>query len=124
VTPQSVDDWLDAFAAAVRTGLPANGRHLFLPTATGFGTVVTAYATADELEREQWSTVWPRTTGFEFDAVIGRWQLGDGEVIAALWHSIDSAGDRIRRGRATIVLRHVDGGLQAAHAHFSMVPTA
>lgn len=118
----STTAWLDAFCDAVRTGDPLEGRHLFAPDASGFGTVASVYRDVNELVEEQWSDVWPRTTEFTVDTVVGRWPFDGGEVVALMWHSMDRDSHRARRGRATILLSWIDGQLVAVHSHFSMLP--
>jgi hypothetical protein len=100
-------EWLDAFAAAVRTRNYAAARRLFAPGVIGFGTVA-CVDSLDNLELLQWRQVWEATSGFRFETAT---VLGD--AIAATWSS-----DGGRRGRATIVLAE---GL-AVHTHFSLSP--
>ncbi|NRQ49586.1 YybH family protein [Aeromicrobium stalagmiti] len=125
-TPPVVREWLEAFAAAVRSRDYAAGRALCTDDAEGFGTVAARYVSLDELEREQWRGVWDRTGDFAFDTdAATSWSDGELLVVMAEWGSdgLEPDGSRRRReGRATIVLSSADDTLRAVHTHFSMVP--
>jgi ketosteroid isomerase-like protein len=119
--------WMVDFARAVRERDFAAGRRLFAPEVIGYGTVCRRADGLAELERRQWSRVWPVTRDFDFDyrdAVS--LACGDGLMVLAQWRSVGCEGSRElgeRRGRSTILLRESPGGLQAVHTHFSLDPS-
>lgn len=118
------EEWLVAFAATVRARDLEGGRRLFAVEASGFGTVTVRYRGLDALVEEQWSQVWHRTRDFRFDHDPEAWSGAGLHGVAATWSSRAEGGiDRLRRGRATFVLRagH-DSALRAVHSHFSMAP--
>ena len=121
-----VRGWLDAFSAAVRARDYEAGLALVSEEIVGFGTVVHASRGAAQLRSQQWSFVWDRTEGFDFDGAGAEVWCGEALAsVAARWssHGIDGNGERFERhGRATIVLRRGDDGLRAVHTHFSKIP--
>jgi ketosteroid isomerase-like protein len=126
VARQTAESWLRAFAHAVRERDYATARGMCHDDVTGFGTVSTRYRGIDELLHEQWSTVWGRTEGFDFD-IDAATVWADGELVVAIseWSSNGIEPDSSRRprhGRATIVLSGVGDEARAVHTHFSMSP--
>ncbi len=120
--PPAIQRWMEEFAEAVRSQEPERGAELLTPDAVGFGTVVTQYDSRDELERQQWADVWPRTRGFRFDEIVGCWREPTTTTVAARWSSTDAESGSIRHGRATLVLIQGDGSVRAVHTHFSLNP--
>lgn len=120
------EEWLRAFARAVRERDFETGRRLFCHDVVGFGTVCARAEGLDCLVSEQWHWIWPNTTGFDFayDSVRTRTE-GNQSVIMTLWSSngIRQDGSTFRReGRATIVLQKEEAGWKAVHTHFSLTP--
>jgi ketosteroid isomerase-like protein len=123
---EDIRAWLARFSRAVRERDFEAGKRLFSQTVLGFGTVAERAETLDELLARQWSHVWPRTRGFDFDADSVR-IFADGDVacVAAQWVSwrdLVAGDDRARHGRVTLVLHREGGEWKAVHTHFSMRP--
>jgi ketosteroid isomerase-like protein len=119
-----IEEWLRAFAQAVRERDYATGRSLFAPDVVAFGTVAERAEGIDALVARQWRVVWETTRGFEFDAGSLRGERhGDRAWIAATWSSVAETEGRRRTGRATLVLARDDRGWRALHTHFSLTPT-
>ncbi|MCU0670276.1 MAG: nuclear transport factor 2 family protein [Myxococcota bacterium] len=123
-----IEEWLRAFAKAVRERDYASGRSLFAPDVLAFGTVAERAEGIDALVARQWRVVWETTRGFEFDYGSLRGERhGDRAWIAAAWSSMAATGahaeGRRRTGRATLVLARDDRGWRALHTHFSLTPT-
>lgn len=128
-----VEAWLDAFAARVRARDFAGGRALFAREAHGFGTVARVVRSLDALEREQWSRVWPVTSGFRFERRGLRIEASPDGLLAvamATWKACNRPSPARtvfdRRGRATVVLRRAGAAAPwiAEHTHFSFDPPA
>jgi ketosteroid isomerase-like protein len=122
------EEWLHAFARAVRDRDFERGRELFSKDVIGFGTVCCRADGLDRLASDQWNRIWPNTTGFDFayDSIRTETE-GRQAVIMATWSStgIRADGSAFRReGRATIVLQHQATGWKAVHTHFSLTPDA
>jgi hypothetical protein len=113
-------DWLEHFAAAVRSRDLARGEQLFDPAALGYGTRMERAVGLVRLMEGQWSAVWFATKDFTFTEVDLVRPTADGAVVAARWRSVSQSGTR-RSGRATLVL--VGEPLRCVHSHFSMTPT-
>jgi ketosteroid isomerase-like protein len=121
-----METWLRAFARAVRERDYAAGRQLFDERVDAFGTVSFRSTSRAELERNQWSRVWPNTREFEFDyATAAAIERPDMRVILTGWTSLGLTGgaEFLRRGRATIVLVKQSDDWRAVHTHFSMEPS-
>jgi ketosteroid isomerase-like protein len=123
--PHPALDWLDRFAAAVRTGDISAADGLFADDVVGYGTRAARAVGLPELQRQQWGPVWSATQGFAFehpDAVFAGADPSAPIVILARWSSYTKAGDA-RAGRSTIVLTSTEGGpLRCIHSHFSLDP--
>ncbi|MBA2592959.1 MAG: nuclear transport factor 2 family protein [Gammaproteobacteria bacterium] len=129
--PPGTVAWLEDFAARVRNVDFERARRLFSPTIFGFGTKADAYDSLDEWHHDQWSHVWPRTTGFRFDLMTLRTILSvDGSLccIACEWGSKGAREDGSlfqRHGRSSILLARTSSnelGWVGVHSHFSMPP--
>ncbi|MEJ0090373.1 MAG: nuclear transport factor 2 family protein [Limisphaerales bacterium] len=124
--PESLAGWLRVFSKAVRERDFTTGRNLFAGDVTAFGTVYFRVDNLDELVSGQWQTVWPRTTGFDFNHASARSvATADLATVMAEWEStgLDGAQNPVlRRGRATIVLKKSADGWKAVHTHFSINP--
>jgi ketosteroid isomerase-like protein len=121
--------WLECFANAVRARDPSAAAQLFRPRVIGFGSVARSTTSLEELQSQQWATIWPRSTGFAFEADPWVALSGDGctVVIAAQWTSTGyhADGQQFERpGRCSLVLLRAsrDATWLAAHSHFSLVP--
>ena len=119
---RSAAEWLEDFARAVRARDYAAARSYFDEDVLGFGTVVPRAEGLDRLEADQWRAVWDVTTAFAFHAprVV---ELDAVAFVAAEWSSTYVVDGSRRRGRATIILRHAEGGWRAVHSHFSLEPS-
>src|SRR6201988_4196081 len=105
-------EWLATFEAACRGQDFEAGRRLFAPDAMAFGTYATAVHGLDNIEREQWRQIRPRTRGFRLDAHPDGAGAGDSAWVAATWASEATGPDGqtfTRHGRATFNLARRDG---------------
>ena len=123
----SLQAWLTAFAECVRERQFDEGRVMFAPDVTSFGTWTGRMDGLDTLVARQWRNVWPNTCGFAFDldTFVGH-ESGDTGWAAATWssHALNadgSAGFR-RTGRATFAFAKREGRWVAVHSHFSLDP--
>jgi hypothetical protein len=121
--------WLERFASAVRARDPSAAAPLFQPQAIGFGSVARVTTSLDELQSQQWATIWPRSTAFTFEADPWIALSSDGctVVIAAQWTSTgyhETGESYDRPGRCTLVLLRSSRSTPwlAAHTHFSLAP--
>ncbi len=118
--------WLDDFAAAVRARDFSAGRALFADNVCAFGTRATRITGLDDLEADQWRPIWNSTRGYHFDYDDASIEVsGDIAWVAIRWHSQgkDSRGDWYDRfGRATYILRKIQGRWVATHTHHSLNP--
>lgn len=125
--PDEIESWLHQFAQAVRERDFERGKTLFSPQVVAFGTVAHRANSLDELFEQQWSHIWPNTSGFDFDyASALAVSSGEQTSVVAQWQSqgYDATGQSVvRRGRVTLVLIKVNGHWQAIHTHFSLQPT-
>lgn len=113
-------EWLECFAAAVRSRDLARGEQLFDPSALGYGTRMESADGLASLMEGQWAAVWFATSDFAFTEVDLVRPTADGAVVAARWSSVSRSGVR-RAGRATLVL--AGDPFQCVHSHFSMTPS-
>ena len=120
-------DWLDAFAAAVRSVDYAAGERLFAPDVVGFGTVGILLSGRETLMDSQWRRVWGVTSGFRYDMrQVSVGVEGDMAWIAVPWSSRtgrSGEGPHDRSGRATYVLQRRNGRWLAVHSHHSLDPS-
>jgi ketosteroid isomerase-like protein len=119
-------EWLGELETACRERDFASGRRLFAPDAVAFGTWATAVSGLDNIEREQWRNVWPRTRGFCFAPTPVVRVMDDSAWIAAEWSSEATGPDGrpfTRPGRATLVFARRDGRWLCVHSHFSLLPS-
>lgn len=97
---------------------------MFATDVVSFGTVATSALGLDALIDTQWRQVWPRTAGFAFEPPLLLALGEDMAVVALEWHSQGKLASTsyARAGRATLLLRLVQGRLLCTHSHFSMTP--
>jgi ketosteroid isomerase-like protein len=101
-----------------------SARQIFSENVASFGTQADAVEGLDLLQRQQWQEIWPRTSGFR--VLLETVKAGGDEQFAwgmATWTStgFDKDGREFERpGRATVVLRRVEGRWLAVHTHFSL----
>ncbi len=125
---ESVRDWLEGFAAAVRARDYELGRTFFANEVVGFGSVAKRCDGLQDLEKNQWRNVWGVTTGFEFDldsSIINRDEAM--AWAACSWQSFGKPTNGeplLRRGRSTFVFRKENQRWLAVHSHFSLEPMA
>jgi ketosteroid isomerase-like protein len=121
-------EWLDAFAAAVRSVDYPAGRAMFADDVVGFGTVGVMLKGLATLEASQWRHVWGVTSGFHFHIDHLAWgESGEVAWAAVPWTSWgrDPHGQTFeRRGRGTYILHRRGGRLLAVHTHHSLDPAA
>lgn len=124
----NVREWLERFATCVRERDFDTAKAMFDSEVCSFGTWTERMCGIDELVARQWSNVWPRTCGFEFDLdeAFGH-ATSTSAWAAATWSSRalndDGTPGFLRQGRATFAFRRTaDGELVAVHTHFSMDP--
>ena len=127
VAEAEVRDWLEAFAAAVRSEDYAAGERLFAPDVVGFGTVGVVLSGRETLMESQWRRVWGVTSGFRYDMrQLSVGVDGDTAWLAVPWSSRTGRcgdGPHDRSGRATYVLQRRNGRWLAVHSHHSLDPT-
>ena len=120
-------DWLEAFAAAVRSVDYAAGERLFAPDVVGFGTVGVLLSGRETLMDSQWRRVWGVTSGFRYDMrQLSAGVEGDMAWLAVPWSSRTGRcgdGPHDRGGRATYVLQRRSGRWLAVHSHHSLDPS-
>jgi ketosteroid isomerase-like protein len=80
----------------------------------------------DNLQRNQWSNVWPKIRDFTFslDQLHWGWS-GTGGWAVVTWTSTGFRSDGTpfsRPGRATVLFRQEGEQILAIHTHFSLVP--
>jgi ketosteroid isomerase-like protein len=118
--------WLEDFAAAVRNRDFAAGRALFAEHVFAFGTRADRIEGLADLEADQWRPIWNSTRAYHFDHDAATIDVsGEMAWVAITWHSQgkDAAGTWYDRfGRATYILRRVQGAWVAVHSHHSINP--
>lgn len=124
--PADIASWLESFSQAVRNRDFAAGSELFTENVRAFGTLIHLAEGRVALAHGQWSAVWPRTRGFQFEDDTQQCTLSDDgktAVVTALWHSYRVSDGTQRNGRATLVLsNNASHKWLATHTHFSMTP--
>jgi ketosteroid isomerase-like protein len=126
----TVRDWVAAWGAEVATVDMAAARRRFSPDVVAFGTYADVVHGLDQLEAQQWNSVWPAIDGFAFrigELVVIASDDGCQAVAVVPWDSVGTAADGTtfaRPGRATIVLRRESATAPwlGVHTHFSLVP--
>lgn len=122
-----ISTWMHRWQKLINSGDIEAAKPMFHPAVIAYGSLAAMMDGRDELIAEQWSRMWPRLKDFVFDFDRVR-ILGDPAdsmvAVAVPWHSLGRKGDGWyeRRGRCTLVLNRVDGGLVCVHSHFSMEP--
>jgi len=127
---ESIIEWLTQWAAAIRTNDLPKGRALFSKDASGFGTVTFMTDSLDDLVERQWTDVWRKTEGFDFDWNLLHIRLSPDEMLAVVHSPWSSSGTnesgqiRQRNGRATIILTRTSrkAAWKCVHTHFSLWP--
>ena len=119
----AIQEWIVAFAKAVRTRDYVAARALVVDHVDSFGTVVERVTDAGDLERKQWRPIWETTTEFAFREVkVTHDSNSELAIVIAQWSSLGTQGQR-RDGRATLVLSlRADDRWRAIHTHFSRTP--
>ena len=121
-----IRQWLEDFSAAVRSRDFAAGRALFCDDVIAFGTRASRIEGLDALEAQQWRPTWNSTQGYRFDYDDARIDVhGDIACVAVTWYSQGQNADDQwfdRFGRATYLLRRVEGRWLAFHTHHSLKP--
>jgi len=125
---ESIRDWLEGFASAVRAIDYERGRTFFANEVVGFGSVAKRCDGMQNLEKNQWRNVWGVTTGFEFDIDTAIINMDEAMAWAACsWQSFGKSAEGnplLRRGRSTFVFRREKDRWLAVHSHFSLEPNA
>jgi ketosteroid isomerase-like protein len=124
----SVRAWVAAWGDEVAAVDLATARHRFDEGVVAFGTHADIVRGLDELERQQWSQVWPAIEDFRFEVADLEVLVSPDRLMAVAvvpWSStgIDVEGAPFDRpGRATIVLQReqVDAEWRGMHTHFSL----
>jgi len=118
--------WLESFSAAVRDGDFAAGQALFANDVCAFGTRADRIESLADLEANQWRPIWNSTRGYRFDFDTAIIEIcGPMAWVAITWHSQgrNPAGNWFDRfGRATYILRKIEGRWLAVHSHHSLNP--
>ncbi len=121
-------EWLERFSAAVRARDFDAGRALFAEGVTAFGTRADSMHGLAQLEAEQWQPTWRATRGYRFNFDAADIQVSSDFAYAAIpWHSegVEPSGRTFDRfGRATYILRKIEGRWLAVHTHHSLNPNA
>jgi ketosteroid isomerase-like protein len=127
ITRQDVFQWLDHWQSLINSGDYEAARPLFAGHVVAFGSLTSSMSGLAELESRQWRQVWHRIRDFRFDketATMFPQSATNIAVVCCLWHSLGKTQSSWyeRRGRVTLVLEWLDGGLRCVHSHFSMEP--
>jgi ketosteroid isomerase-like protein len=126
----TIRDWFENWRRLIVDVDYENARNMFAGDVVGFGTYMRLVRGIDELEGEQWRSIWGRITDFEFDLDSMVTGTSDDQLTGwglSLWTSMgytdDGAGYE-RPGRATVLLTRpgVDHPWKAIHTHLSLVP--
>lgn len=123
-----VRDWLLEMQAAVRSVDYVRARPLFAEDVVAFGTFAAVVSGREQLEHEQWRSIWPTIRDFTF-RLEQLHCLGSGDALCVVvpWDSIGQREDGqtfSRPGRATLLLMSRGERLIATHSHFSLAPVA
>jgi len=122
----AIEQWLNAFAGAIRSRDFGLGRSLFAPEVIAFGTRAVTALGIEILVDQQWSHIWNATRGFTFHlSELHSGIEGDFGWAAVPWESQGIAADGHpfqRAGRATYVLQRREGVWLAIHSHHSLNP--
>jgi ketosteroid isomerase-like protein len=125
-TIQSVWEWMEAFAQAVRTRDYTAGQELFSEDVVSFGTYSHRLIDLQDLVENQWEPIWSTTRNFQFHQETIHCEIvGDLAWVASSWQSegrLPNDECHLRVGRATLILRWQDDGWKAIHSHFSLQP--
>lgn len=119
-------EWLEGFAAHVRSVDYASARPLFHPNILAFGTHKDVLPSLESWIATQWDNVWPKTADFAFTIPAVRILASQDEsmaVIVAPWTSTGFHRDGSpfdRPGRATIVFQKFAGSWVGVHSHLSL----
>lgn len=124
----NIKDWFAQWSAFVANVDFESARALFDESVVGFGTYKDLVHGLDNLETGQWRNIWPTIADFAFDldsleVIVST----DGSQASAVifWDStgFHEDGSRYDRpGRATVVLKQIDGEWRGVHTHFSLRP--
>lgn len=119
-------DWFRTWDGCVRARDFASARALFDPSVSGFGTHAAIVIGQAELEREQWSKVWPTIADFRFSVHDLHGAIhGDHAWAAVPWTSTGFHADGTtfaRPGRATVIFKRDGDAWRGVHTHFSLNP--
>jgi ketosteroid isomerase-like protein len=122
--------WFTQWAEYVRARDFESARALFHPDVIGFGTHMRVVSGLDNLERDQWRSVWGTIEDFVFlTDDLHASVSGDGLQAWAVvpWSStgfLEDGSTFDRPGRATVIFVRdsVDDEWQAVHTHISLAP--
>lgn len=121
-------DWLEAFAACVRTQDFDGARPMIAKEVVSFGTKAAMVVGRENLIAQQWRHIWPTIQGFTFDLDTLHWHRADDTAWAVLtWTSQGLRPDGTpfpRPGRATFTFIRRDATWLATHTHFSLFPAS
>lgn len=121
-----VEGWFRTLERCVREVDYGSARSIFAADVVAFGTRADVVAGRDNLQANQWSGVWPTIRDFTFELAQLHWGWsGQSGWAVVTWTSTGFHPDGqpfSRPGRATIVFRQVNQGIQAIHSHFSLAP--
>lgn len=127
---RTVGDWYARWGELVANVDFKRARPLFAEDVIAFGTKAEVVASLDELEREQWRSVWPTIEDYRNDlstleVVVSPDRLMAMGALIIRSTGIDQDGRRFERnGRATATLMRTAIGEPwiATHTHFSLKP--
>lgn len=123
-------DWFSTWAGYVRAQDFTSARALFHVDVAGFGTHMRIVHGLDNLERDQWRSVWPTIAGFRFltdDLECGASPDGLHAWAIVPWTSTGFHEDGTpfeRPGRATVLFTRESATAPwlATHTHISLAP--
>ena len=126
----TIRDWFESWRQLIVDVDYDKARTMFAPDVVGFGTYMRLVRGIDELENEQWRSIWGRITEFRFDLDSMVTGTSDDKLTGwglSLWTSTgytENGTPFERPGRSTVLLTRsdVDQPWQAIHTHLSLVP--
>lgn len=122
--------WFETWGRCVAGVDYASARELFHPDVVGFGTYTAYVRGLDELERQQWRSVWPTITDFRFlvDRLIcsvspdGTMAQGIVPWLSTGYHEDGSSFERPGRATVLLVRDSERDPWRGIHTHFSLAP--
>lgn len=127
---KTISGWFEQWNRLIGEVDYNRARELFDTDVLGFGTHRRLLRGIDELEKEQWRSIWGRITGFTFDLGSMETGVSDDGLTGwglSLWTSTgyhEDGSTYERPGRVTVLLSRdeSDNPWRAIHTHLSLAP--